>query len=306
MTNQSKISMENTLVLWMNASDYYARRAQMRGAHIAQMYWLQSNKLRVLSKLFRNKIPFIKILFSSWTKSVCNYQVVIAHASILTPPVVEYIHRVNPAAQLIIWYWNPVDKCVPIEKFKEVPCEIWSFDESDCQKYGLRQNTQYFFCDINPTITELKWDVYFIGRDKGRLAELLELKDSLTQLGIICNFHITKSSESDHATYQYQKYLPYDQILDQISQTKAILDYVSDNQGGLTLRAMESLFLKRKLITNDKTICLRDFYRKENIFILGVDNILELKQFLGSPYEPVSSQIVNRYEFSSWFNNFNK
>jgi hypothetical protein len=58
------------------------------------------------------------------------------------------------------------------------------------------------------------------------------------------------------------------------------------------------------LITNDKSIVNRDFYRKENIFIIGRDEFNELPSFVSSPYLEINRKIVQKYEFEDWLNRF--
>ena len=47
-----------------------------------------------------------------------------------------------------------------------------------------------------------------------------------------------------------------------------------------------------------------DFYRPNNIFVLGIDKLENLKSFLELPYEKVNEDIKVRYEFSRWIERF--
>ena len=75
-----------------------------------------------------------------------------------------------------------------------------------------------------------------------------------------------------------------------LSQSNCILDYNQEGQVGLTLRPMEALFLEKKLITNNKDIKNYDFYNPSNIFILGENNIEDIKEFINKPYEKVEQK----------------
>jgi hypothetical protein len=102
----------------------------------------------------------------------------------------------------------------------------------------------------------------------------------------------------------YKKPISYDDVLVKIGKSKAILDYLSDPSDGLSLRPMESIFHKKKLITNSKLIANYDFYRPQNIFILGRDNLSDLPEFLNSPYEEIDKEIIEKYDFKNWLNRF--
>ena len=67
---------------------------------------------------------------------------------------------------------------------------------------------------------------------------------------------------------------------------------------------MEALFLERKLITNKTDIKNYDFYNHDNIFILGEDNINEIKEFINKPYKKIDQDIIDYYDFDQWLNRF--
>lgn len=152
-------------------------------------------------------------------------------------------------------------------------------------------------------------DVFFAGKDKERLKTLLELKEEFTRHGIKTEFLIfpergKKYTESEkvHMVFKGQRWweylIPYEAILEGDLRSKAILDIVQEGQTGLTWRPIEALLLERKLITNFVGIKEYDFYSKENIFILGEDDMSLLVHFLNSPYSKVSEKVKQRYTFS--------
>ena len=119
-------------------------------------------------------------------------------------------------------------------------------------------------------------------------------------------FHITPVRKKAKGYEKwYKNRMPYNEVLQYIEKSKAILDYVSDNQSGLTLRPLEAMFFRKKLITNDISIINRDFYKKENIFILGKDDISDLVDFLNNDYVKIDQKILDRYDFINWIERFN-
>jgi hypothetical protein len=304
--NEINYFYSKTLFLWLNENEFHAINAKIRGVNTFQIYQNLSRTLKV----FRNihiKLNWlgISVWLDDWKNELNKYETVIIHASILTPPVVKYIRKMQPNIRIILWYWNPVDKCVDISKFRKYNCEIWSFDEFDCEKYNLNYNSQYYFKDIVLPMGAEKNDVFFVGGDKGRTANLIALQEQLNAQDITNYFHITPTGKlnTNYRDY-YSGRISYDEVLKHIASCKAIVDYVSEKQTGLTLRPLEALFFKKKLITNDESIRNRDFYKKENIFILGNDEITDLAEFLNKPYKDVNSEIVDQYDFNSWLNRF--
>jgi hypothetical protein len=91
--------------------------------------------------------------------------------------------------------------------------------------------------------------------------------------------------------------VPYADVVAQDFKSKALLDLVQENQNGLTWRPIEAMYYRKKLITNYENIRQYDFYRKENIFILGKDDLSTLNLFINSEYADLPVEIVNRYTY---------
>mgnify|MGYP000926773665 CR=1 FL=1 len=294
------------LFLWLDNQQFHAIEAASRGVAVAQIYKQFPMFFRVIRKIqIELNIPWISPWIASWKKHLHEYDTVIIHASKITPPVARFIRRQAPNIRIIVWYWNPVDKCVPLNEFSDCNCEIWSFDEDDCVRYGIKYNTQYYFDNVLLKNEEPELDVFFVGGDKGRIEGLINLQQHWDALGISSYFHITPTGrKKDRYKGVYKKRIDYAEVLDYISKSKAILDYVSEQQSGLTLRPLEALFFRKKLITNDQSIVDRDFYKEQNIFVLGKDDPSTLVRFLNSGYLPIKEEIVNKYDFDSWLNRF--
>jgi hypothetical protein len=236
------------------------------------------------------------MLFGEWKTYVDKYDIVIISATIYSEDITKYIQK-KTSCRIIHWYWNPVIKSV-IPNSKGT--ELWSFDEDDCKKNNMNYISTYYFSSIKLTSKCIIYDIYFVGEDKGRLDELLKLKKLFKEAGLRVNMHITESKESTDRNFSFQHGIPYEEVLERISESKAILDIVQTGQKGISQRPMESLFFKKKLVTNDKDIAKHDFYNKNNIFILGNDNIQDLNNFINSKYENIDKNIVDRYDFSEW------
>ena len=171
----------------------------------------------------------------------------------------------------------------------------------------MHYNTQFYSKGLVKEAKEPEYDVLFVGKDKGRLEELLSLESQMRALGIITNFYIVANKDRQiNKSEHYQKRVSYDAIVEMITKSKAIMDILTDNQKGLTLRPLEALFFSKKLITNNKGIKSKDFYHPDNIFILGEDDIAALPEFLNKPLHRLPSDILDKYDLEQWFARFFK
>lgn len=258
---------------------------------------------RILRKLIATfRLPGMGYFFNDWKYNIDDYDLFIISSSKYSLEIAKYIRK-RSKKKIVHWYWNPVSTDINPDKIRGYSSDFYSFDEEDCRRYGLNYISTYYFSTIQLPTNKVINDIYFIGADKGRLNDLLALRKIFEQHGLRVAMHITKSVHSKKINdYAFQPTIPYTQALEGISKSRAILDYVQAGQTGISQRPMESLFFKKKLITNDTDICQYDFYNENNIFILGKDDINNLQEFINSPYAEIDQQIIEQYDFSNWLN----
>lgn len=84
-----------------------------------------------------------------------------------------------------------------------------------------------------------------------------------------------------------------------IENSRCILDSPQDGQTGLTIRVLEALGSKKKLITTNKDIRNYDFYREENIYVY--DGAIDLNSvFFIKEYKEVEYEIYKKYSLENW------
>lgn len=70
---------------------------------------------------------------------------------------------------------------------------------------------------------------------------------------------------------------------------------------GLTQRFMESIFYKKKIITNNETIRKYKIFNERNMYILSDNfNFNELVKFLSEPYDELDYSLVCWYDPQHW------
>lgn len=240
---------------------------------------------------------------------------------------ITYIRKKNSTCHLLYQLWNPIlletqsvfkkrGWIKLIDGQKRYNFQMVSFDKGDCEKYGLIYCPQYIPGGVGSACMEgegYQTDIFFAGKDKGRISTLVHLKKEFERYDLRCKFWVLPNKRDDYTEDEkkiliikgrkFWKYsIPYVDILVQDRKSKGILDIVQNGQFGLTWRPIEALLLRKKLITNFNNIKQYDFYRKENIFILGEDNMDELPLFIESPYQNIDEYIVGSYTFRGMIN----
>lgn len=210
--------------------------------------------------------------------------------------IAKYIKNKNPNVKTILWYWNPINEYSKGFLESKYIDEFWTYNKSDANQYKIKYNTQFYSQNVVLDKKDMEYDVSFLGNAKGRKADIVEIEKILNEKDIQTNFKIIENKKD---------YIKYDDYLEIISKSKCILDYNMNQQAPLTLRPLEALFLNKKLITNNKQIERYDFYNPNNIFILGKDDINDIKQFIESQYENINEKIIKNYDFFNWMKRFN-
>lgn len=263
-------------------------------SQVKRYYWCKQNNIifRICRKF---KIPFLKIFFDKWKNNISQFDRVILFDNGYHPNIAKYIRKKNKNAKIILWYWNPlVINGQKVFKDKNVD-EVWTYNRFDAQKLGIKYNSQFYHKIDMVNNREIESDVIFLGRDKNRDNGIIDIKTTLEKYKIKCNFRVIRNEN---------EYVTYNEYLNEILSCRCILDFNVTSLNGLTLRPLEALFLKKKLITNNKDIINYDFYRPNNIFVLDVDDMSKIKEFIESPYEDIDEDIVNYYDFYEWLQRF--
>ncbi len=249
---------------------------------------------RVIRELFfRLKLPGKTLFYNK--KVICNNKVLFIGESLITSEYLKWLKKKCLNCRLILLYQNPVKYCVSPNKIPDSLCEKWTCDKDDAQKYRMKlYEGGGYFPQWKVYKTEPIYDVFYIGKDKNRLNKLRDLEKQFNDKNIKTMFYITWERGWQNKNDGIHKpFLPYESVLDYLGKTKAILHLLDGAQKGITIRIQEALIHKIKLITDDETIISYDFYNPNNIFILGKDNLDNLKQFLDSPYIEMHSSFFS-------------
>ena len=301
----------NSFILVDDENTFFAKEYAKRGVQVKRIYKKIPTVLKFLRRVHMySKLPGYSIWFGEWKKELPSYDSAIIFASVIKLPAARFIRKHYPGIRVIFWYWNPAKACVNPDLITDEKIEKWSFDPKDCIKYNMRYNTQFYFNNISVQEDGCKTediDILFIGADKNRLKKLLEIKVNMDTLGLKTYFHITADNRwGTHTNKQYRERISYETILQYISRSKAILDITAEGQEGLTLRPLEALFYKKKLITNNRSIIDCDFYHPNNIFLLNADNAAQICDFLKLPMHEADDGLLEKYDFKAWKDRFFK
>lgn len=292
---------KNKILIVYDSIEYFMPFIERKNVDVFRLYKNLNYVNRLLKKIFQLLNLRTIYWYENWLKNCSDYKTIIFFANRDFYPL-YYIKRKNPKAKIIFWYWNPAIKMADPDTVPKELCEMWSYDPVDCEKYNLKKNTTFYFKDIKVKETAKEIDLLFLGINKGRQDMLDELNSIMIENNIKTYFHVVP--DKNEKRLDSVKPISYKKYLQLISKSKCILDLVPEDNNGMTLRPMEAIFLKRKLITNDAKIMKEPFYNSSNVFVLGVDNFENLYDFINSDYMEVDHSKVLSFDFENWLNRF--
>lgn len=249
--------------------------------------------LRILRKLHINRYLF----YGNWKRKINDIDTIVFFDTGYEKQFSKYVKKKNKNIRTIFWYWNPIDEKNKVYLEDENINEFWTYNKFDSHKYKINYNSQVYHVEKQSKMSNFeKYDIIFMGKDKGRTKMINEIEQIFKKEKLKYHFNIVSNSEKN--------FIDYDEYLSELETSKCILDVNYFLPCGLSLRPLEALFFEKKLITNNKDIINYDFYDKNNIFILGIDDISTIKDFINKPYKKINREIISYYDFYNWEKRF--
>lgn len=213
------------------------------------------------------------------------------------------------AQKKYLWLWDSVLSKTDLRflKYLKKYYEVFTFDAFDAEKYGLTyKNTvaHFPFVSMSSHEEKLESDIYFVGKDRGRYDKINKLFEIFSKQGIVCDLSILRDETSpqkektlkfsERRISQYENY-------DRLNKSRSVLDIPVAGQHGLTQRTLESLFLRRKVITTNEWIKKEKLYSEENVYIITDENLNDIQKFLSASFRKTD---LSDYKIDNWIRAF--
>ena len=205
------------------------------------------------------------------------------NCKVYTKDMVEELKSLHKGAEFILYLWDSVKLYPFVEELIPLFDRAYTFDLDDSEgKYGLKLLPLFYhqeYAKIAEEKPQIKYDLVSICTAHPiRYRIIKELFPKLRKEGIrIYSFlFINKLQYLYNKVFVRQfwlarknefnfKSLRNEEIIEIIKESNTIFDIPHNKQSGLTMRTIETLGAKRKLITTNKQIKRYNFYDENNI-----------------------------------------
>lgn len=234
-----------------------------------------------------------------------RYEVIIVFDAVYLVPALWHVK--NKHCRLILWMWNTVGDCDVrrINLAKEF-AEVWTFDKKDAEQFGLHYSNQFYFRPDDQHDERNEESVFFVGADKNRMQLLCSVSKKLSQIEYVSDFFVLPDQNQEYGEpakgFLLNDWMDYSQVLEHVRKCTAVLDLVKEGQVGITVRTLEAVFYKKKVITNNAAVKYCDLYDSGNIYILDHEKEA-LEEFLKAEVNEYPDAVLDRYTAATWLKN---
>jgi hypothetical protein len=260
---------------------------------------------------------FNKILSETKNK---NYDLVfIVNCKVFTPAMIRQLRDNQSSARFILYMWDSLTLYPNSKNLISIFDKAYSFDLEDCEKVKGLTFLPLFFCKHFENIgivsdAEKTYDIVSICtahpnryNTMHKLFPELEAKGIrifsymfLNRLQYLYNKAFVPEFKGASKSEFKFKPLTERENLAVLQKSKAVFDMQHNKQSGLTMRTIETLGARRKLITTNTNIIKYDFYNENNIFVMGEHKSSDLEKFINSDYQPMNDELYKKYSLKSW------
>lgn len=262
-----------------------------------------------LSKTILNKnlktINRQNLILSELNKIGKQDQILVINPELISAEYHEKIKQFTP--KYIAYLYDSLARC-PAQHLFHFFDKIFSFDKNDVQKHSFQLITNYNYLPQQKTAQNPKFDLVYVASFDHRMNIAKGIAEKITNLGKTYHYLVVGkkswkkkyfSGKNPGWTFSTKR-LHHQDIPKFYSEGKIILDLVRENQDGLSFRIFEAMALKKKIITNNKTIKEYDFYDPENILIINKDLSNIERSFFESDYQDIDPEIYHKYTLDNW------
>ena len=214
------------------------------------------------------------------------------------------------SARFVAYLWDAFNNCERFGACRDLFDIIYSFEPSDCERYGLKLRPLFFSgaYDGLPLVPDggFTYDACFIGsvHQPSKFEAISSICDNFESQGLrVFRFFFMPSKSAaalrrlTNPAYRGVEFsfesLPAEKVAEIYARSKAIIDSPQAGQRGLTMRTLETIGAHRKLITANPDAVFYDFASKGDVAVWRGEGSIP-PDFFETPYRVVLPDEVYR------------
>lgn len=325
------MNLEGKRILFLSAyffgyNDQICKAMQARGATVDYFDERPANSVFVKA-VIRLKPELLKSYIQQYHNRIIQKTqnnrydyIVIIKAESITVENLKVLKLTHPDAKLILYLWDSVKNFKNAEMKLPLFDKVLSFDRYDCNEFGLIFRPLFYcqdYADVALMQVPRDVDVLFIGTmHSDRYKFVTKIEDTVVKRGGKIHYYLFFMSKVLYYKMKFTdkallgtkmsdfhfKSISQNDVVELFARTRSIIDIQHPKQTGLTMRTIETLGAKRKLITTNSDVVNYDFYNPSNVLIVDRVNPNIDEEFLSSPYQEIDTNVYQYYSIDRWIN----
>lgn len=289
----------------------------------ADVYFLldrpfESPFLKAMTKIYRGSI--ISAADKYYKESVSKFEglnfdyVFVVNGQTLSKATLSSWKKLYPEATFVLYMWDSFgNRKWAVENLSFFD-HAFTFDQIDAGKYNINFRPLFFSSGFEKSHRPHVYDISFIGTAHTDRYDVISKIDKNLSVSTKKYWYLYLQAKWVYWFYRLSnngfrsskisdfKFEPISKADVQcvFEQSKVILDIEHPNQTGLTIRTLETLGARKKLITTNASVKDYDFYRESNICVVDRLNPVVDGNFLETPYQDVPEVVFHRYRLAGW------
>ena len=280
--------------------------------------------VRILIRLNRNLIDkYIRMYYDEIIEKTKHNKydfIFFIKGESLSPVIINKLRGAHPEAKIVMYYWDSIANNLNARKLLGCFDRVLSFDKNDCDTMKLKFLPLFYipqYAEIAEKKVEQKYDMMFAGTTHSERYEFVNgIAEQITKQGGKCftwfyfpskvNFYKLKIDNPRFRSAKIENFnfkpMSREKLLELYAESRIQIDMQHPKQTGLTMRTIETLGAKKKLITTNPNVKEYDFYRPENILIVDRYTPIIPKEFIETSWKELPVEVYKKYSISSWLN----
>lgn len=257
-------------------------------------------------------------IINQYTANYFDY-IVFFNPETITASLLSELREKQKKAKFILYMWDSFCNKPHTKELLPFFDKSLSFNRDDSVNYNMKFRPLFFIDEYNDdyidNATECDIDICFIGTiHSDRYKILKQVERWAIENNLKTYFYMYFPSWILYLKYKIQNYgkisvnkkdfkftpIKSLEVINYLSRSKVIIDIQHPKQTGLTMRTIEMLGMRKKLITTNFDIKTYDFYNKNNIEIIDRNNVSINKDFIYKDFDRSVDEARKMYSIESF------
>lgn len=235
-----------------------------------------------------------------------------------TGEMMKQLRQMQPQSRFVLYQWDSERNLPYSTGIHPYFDAIYTFDRQDALRDSRYRLLPLFYTDAYRKIAEMEqkdlYDCMYVGT--AHPFKYRDINAICASLSVSPERQFIRHYMPSQLKFWYQKVtseafrhakqsemcwqkVSEQELMEVMASSRCVLDAPQEGQTGLTIRTIECLGAKRKLITTNPEVAHYDFYDPNNIWVYEEGKVPDA-EFFATPYRELPEEIYQKYSLRSW------